>query len=751
MSASIVTAGNVDLSNCAREQIHIPGSIQPHGVLIAVSENDMRILQVSANSAQLLGLAPQALLGQKLSALLGETHPRFWEQQMLLKRMEGNPLFLTPMSINGQFFEGSIHRFGGALLLQLEPHRRSAEEQQTLDIYMSARSVTADLKHARSLGEFSDITARYVREHTGYDRVVIYRFLPDDSGEVIGESKRADMPSWLGLRYPASDIPVQARRLYLNSWVRIIADVNALPVPLLPELNPETNCPLDMSYCVLRSVSPIHLQYLKNIGSQASMSLSLIEGDRLWGLIACHHEQPKQISHEARIACEFLAHSVSLQIHSKEEEENLGYVERLRENVHRLAQFMADDAEFQDGLLKHRPDVLSLFRAGGTAVVMGNNLNLRGLTPDAASVRTLLTWLKQQPLDSGIFSTDRLLELFPESAAYTDKASGLLAIRVEETDLQWLLWFRPEMVQMVNWAGNPNKPVEVDASSGLAMLSPRRSFSLWQEEKRGISEPWLAEELRVAVELRQTVVEVALKRAQHLKRANQDLSRSNDELESFAYAASHDLKEPLRGIRAYADMLSRTLDPKLTDKEKEGLAMMMRLSKRMDELIDSLLDYSRVGRLELELAHIDGNELLNEALQNLKHQLQRDGVDVRVPRPLPDLTGDRVRLREVLQNLITNAVKYNDKPGKWVEIGYQDGTPVTFYVRDNGIGIEDRHQASVFRIFNRLHGKDQFGGGTGVGLTIVQKVIERHGGKIWLQSIPNEGTTFYFTLGTEAA
>jgi light-regulated signal transduction histidine kinase (bacteriophytochrome) len=503
-----------------------------------------------------------------------------------------------------------------------------------------------------------------------------------------------------------------------------------------------------MSYCVLRSVSPIHLQYLRNIGSQASMSLSLIEGNRLWGLIACHHQKPKQISHEARIACEFLAHSVSLQIRSKEDEENQDYALKLRENVRRIAGFLAADAEFQDGLLKHRPDVMSLFRAGGAAVVTGSQLHLRGLTPDPDAVRALLTWLKQQVFNQGLWCTDRLSDAWPEAAAFRERASGLLAVRVEEAELQWLLWFRPEIVQMVNWAGDPRKPAEVDLASGLATLSPRRSFELWQEEKRGVSEPWLAEELRVAGELRQLVVEVALKRSRRLKRENENLSRSNDELESFAYAAGHDLKEPLRGIQTYADMLLRSTGERLSDKEREAMAMVLRLARRMDELIDSLLEYSRAGRLELELEEIDTNEVVNEALQMLKHQLQPQGVEVRRPRPLPPVTGDRVRLLEVLQNLITNAVKYNDKPGKWVEIGYQDGPPLTLYVRDNGIGIAERHHASVFRIFNRLHGRDAFGGGTGIGLTIVQKVIDRHGGRIWLESTPDEGSTFYFTLGT---
>jgi light-regulated signal transduction histidine kinase (bacteriophytochrome) len=239
--------------------------------------------------------------------------------------------------------------------------------------------------------------------------------------------------------------------------------------------------------------------------------------------------------------------------------------------------------------------------------------------------------------------------------------------------------------------------------------------------------------------------------AQELKAKNAELARSNQELDDFAYIASHDLKEPLRGIHNYSKFLLDDYGTRLDEEAKEKLATLCRLAQRMETLIDSLLQFSRVGRVELASREADLNELVRSALESLQITLREERVDVRVPRPLPAVTCDRVRVAEVFHNLIANAVKYNDKPQKWVEVGVREAAagPPVLYVRDNGIGIPPKHHQAVFRIFKRLHGRDKYGGGTGAGLTIVKKIVERHGGRIWVESTPGEGTTFFFTLGPE--
>lgn len=236
-------------------------------------------------------------------------------------------------------------------------------------------------------------------------------------------------------------------------------------------------------------------------------------------------------------------------------------------------------------------------------------------------------------------------------------------------------------------------------------------------------------------------------RTHELREANAELQQSNRELDDFAYIASHDLKEPLRGIHNYSMFLLEDYGDKLDEDGKAKLETLMRLTRRMEVLIDSLLEFSRLGRVDLAMDEVDLNEILAEVLENLDINLKAEKVEVAVPRPLPKVLSDRVRVGEIFHNLIVNGVKYNDKPHKRIEVGYQDDEPPVFYIRDNGIGIPEKHHEAIFRIFKRLHARDKFGGGTGAGLTIVKKIVERHNGRIWVESEPGEGTTFYFTLG----
>jgi light-regulated signal transduction histidine kinase (bacteriophytochrome) len=235
-------------------------------------------------------------------------------------------------------------------------------------------------------------------------------------------------------------------------------------------------------------------------------------------------------------------------------------------------------------------------------------------------------------------------------------------------------------------------------------------------------------------------------RTRELRAANVELQQSNRELDDFAYIASHDLKEPLRGIHNYSMFLLEDYGDKLDEEGRSKLETLMRLTRRMEVLIDTLLQFSRLGRVDLAVEDVDLDRTVAEVVDSLGINLKEDGVEVRIPRPLPVVRADRARVGEIFYNLIVNAVRYNDKPRKWVEVGWQEGEPPVFYVRDNGIGIQEKHFDSIFRIFKRLHSRDRFGGGTGAGLTIVKKIVERHSGRIWLDSVPGEGTTFYFTL-----
>ncbi len=306
-------------------------------------------------------------------------------------------------------------------------------------------------------------------------------------------------------------------------------------------------------------------------------------------------------------------------------------------------------------------------------------------------------------------------------------------------------------MQTVDWGGNPNKPVEV-LEDGSRRMSPRQSFERWQEMVRGCSLPWKACELEAVAELRSLIVGVVLRQADTLAAMNFELHRSNEELDSFAYIASHDLKEPLRGIHNYANFLMEDYAEALDDDGVAKLRTMVRLTQRMEDLINSLLYFSRLGRADLLRQSVNLTELVQQVIATLTIARPHNEVEFRIPQPLPTVEGDRAQINELFTNLISNAIKYNDKPEKWIEIGFITGKrekdlhPLTFYVRDNGIGIAPEHLDKIFQIFRRLHGRDDFGGGTGAGLTIARKIVERHGGRIWIESIPTQGSTFYFTL-----
>lgn len=294
-------------------------------------------------------------------------------------------------------------------------------------------------------------------------------------------------------------------------------------------------------------------------------------------------------------------------------------------------------------------------------------------------------------------------------------------------------------------------------------MSPRKSFDKWQETVRLKSLPWKSCEVEAALELRSSIISVVLRKADELAQVNKELFRSNVELDSFAYIASHDLKEPLRGIYNYSSFLIEDYGQSLDSEGVDKLNTLMRLTHRMEDLINSLLHYSRLGRAELQVHSVDLNQLVTGVLDVLRVSERDKQVQFNIPRPLPTVNCDRTQVSELFTNLISNGIKYNQKPEKIIEIGYitpqenpkiiktpenlpNSDLPIVFYVRDNGIGIRKKHLESIFRIFKRLHGQNKYGGGTGAGLTIAKKIVERHGGEIWVESIYREGSTFYFTL-----
>jgi two-component system, chemotaxis family, sensor kinase Cph1 len=742
------------------EPIRIPGFIKPYGVLLALEEPQLEIVQISNNTQELLGTPPKELLNQPLATLLGKRQANELKQSLKGEFSRINPLRISiKQSVKTLFFDGIIHRYDGVVILELLP-TPSKTPSTFFNFYHLVKTATDRIQEATTTAELGEIAVQEFRDLTGFDRIMVYKFDNDGAGTVIAEVKGEGVKdSYLGLRYPATDIPEEARQLFFLNKVRVIPDVNDQRVAIVPAHHPKTDRPLDLSLSILRGVSPSHIEYLQNMGVIGSLVIALTKRKALWGLISCHHYSPKSVSYELQTACEFLGQVMSLELVSQEENDDLDYKVKLNTAQSRLLESIAIAHTLQDGLVQSCPQLLDLVGARGCAICINGAITVMGETPSLEDLQGLVQWLEREAKDN-IFSTDCLGNRYPAAERFKDVASGLLVLTLSKVQKNYLLWFRPEVIQTVTWAGNPEDSYQVN-ETGVRELCPRQSFELWKETVRSKSQPWLTVELEAAREFRSALVGLILRQADELAKMNVELVRSNTELDAFAYISSHDLKEPLRGIHNYANFLMEDYGEVLDEGGVAKLQTLVRLTQRMENLINSLLHYSRLGRTELSRKPTDLNELVQQAIATLKMSLSRASVDFRLPRPLPIANCDRIQVSELFTNLISNAIKYSDNSEQWVEIGFIESEigkrdpsipyspyPI-FYVRDNGIGIPEQHQDKIFQIFRRLHAQDDYGGGSGAGLTIAKKIVEHHGGEIWVSSKPAEGSTFYFTLPEE--
>jgi diguanylate cyclase (GGDEF)-like protein/putative nucleotidyltransferase with HDIG domain len=507
-SNEVQTDTPVDLTNCDQEPIHIPSRIQPHGVLLTIREPEWTILQVSANTLPLFGKSPEELHGKPLETLFDAGQIATVRERCQRENLDGNPLYIATLTPHGQEqrFDGTIHRIDGVLALELEPAAVASIDD--LNYYTLVKKVMPTLQAARTVTELCQVVTQQVRQMCRYDRVMVYKFHEDGHGSVIAEDRRDDLETWLNLNYPEADIPKQARRLLELTPLRLIADVNYTPADLLPNRNPLTGEPLDMTNCLLRSVSPMHIEYLQNMGVGATLGISLLQNGKLWGMIIGHHFSPRYLSYEVRTVCELLGQAVSMQISSKAENEDQEHRLHMQSVQTQLLAMMTQEGAYLNGLYRHTPNLLDFMEAGGAAICMNGECIRLGETPDDVFLTHLADWLSTNS-DMEVLAIDHLSGVIPEALPYREIASGLLAITISREQKHYLLWFRPEVVQSVLWGGNPNKSVEV-GNDGTARIKPRKSFTVWQEVIQNKSLPWKQMEIGAARNLRYALIGVVL-------------------------------------------------------------------------------------------------------------------------------------------------------------------------------------------------------------------------------------------------
>lgn len=737
-----------DLIACEQEPIHIPGSIQPHGVLLSLEEPSLRILQASANATDLFGGELSSLLGSPFPGLWSSEHGVALKESLRSPSLERNPLYLRSLTIDGskadaRCYRAIAHRYRGALLLELE-EANTTEPVSFQSLYPPVAKFLSQSQETSTLVELSQFAAEEIRRMTGFDRVLVYRFDPEWHGHVIAESRDEEFTSYLDLWFPASDIPAQARELYRLNRLRLIADVNYKPVSLIPALDSRTKAPLDLSFAALRSVSPVHIEYLKNMGIGASMSISILRDGQLWGLISLHHKTARIVPFEVRLACDLLGQAFSTQLAARESQVEYEHRLHLKSIATRLLGYMAEEERFINGLTNHPDDLLAFGEAAGAAVLFEGRCTLLGATPSEDDVFRLADWIASQR-EEEVFYTDRLSLTMPNSETLSNAASGVLAISISKLYRSYVLWFRPEVIQTVKWSGDPRKPVESD-EKGTMRLHPRKSFETWRETVRGRSVPWRSSEIESAAELRNAVVGIVLRKAEELASLSAELQRSNKELEAFSYSVSHDLRAPFRHIGGYTELLRDHLMSVTDETTSRYLSTIEKAAESAGTLVDNLLNFSRIGRSQLHVVAVDMRRLMEEVKSEFSPDEEARCIKWTIAS-LPVVQGDPVLLRLVWQNLISNALKYTRvRPETQIAIGCEEQErEVVFFVRDNGVGFNQRYAGKLFGVFQRLHSQEEFEG-TGIGLANIRRAIGKHSGRTWAEGELGQGATFYFSL-----
>ncbi|WP_375561924.1 ATP-binding protein [Bernardetia sp. OM2101] len=788
------------IENCAKEPIARLGFIQPHGFLILFSEQ-MKVLGVSQNLTEQIKYNFDEIINTSISKLLGNRQTKFLKNKIKNVDLEDEASYYKAISplhfflkVNNEkmSFDGVIHKNRHDFVLELEPINVEINEIPKDNFYQINKKSIIRFQYSHKLTELYKIIVEEIQTITGFDRVMLYKFNKEYDGQIIAEVKKESMDAFYDLWFPSTDIPKQARDLYLKNLLRLIVDVNYTPSPILLE-NSINHEALDLTYSTLRSVSPVHIEYLKNMGVGASMSISIVIDGKLWGLISCHHNSAKKVDYSTRMTAEFFAQLVSLQIERLEKNE-IQYDKLEKQTLSEgIIESLNEEKNVYTGLIKKGNSFLKLTNADGFAVLTGDtqekNILKLGITPESKQILEIKDWLElNYPKD--IFYSNCIKEDIPTIKIPATLCSGILSVSISSEDNSRVIWFRKELQQNISWGGKPQKVVLKEEDKFV--LKPRNSFAKWNQSVEFQSEKWTASEREIAKaiqskifyiitqnmneyreELRRkeleqqvqirteeltttneklnTEIQTREKIAYQLKEGMRLLELTNKELEHFAYVASHDLQEPLRAISSFSQLLEKRYKGQLDEKADMYIGFIIEGSNRMKNLIMDLLQYSRLHRNETPHKKVNLSQIYQNAIKNLTLQIEETNAKIELQNELPTshLMGNETKLTQLFQNIIGNAIKYRSEKTPLVDVScLEKKNHFEFTISDNGIGIDPRFADRIFILFQRLHTKEEYAG-TGIGLALCQKIVEQHGGEIWLDTQKSkfgEGTMLHFTL-----
>lgn len=711
--------------NCDQEAIHICGEVQEYGFLIGVQDS-----KITFYSQNILDLFPlNNILGQDIHAFFAQLGIDInWENYS-----DNQELAIQHISYNNQEYTLSIHTQNGFTFFEIEivfPGHKINKE------YFAVQSILRNMDSK----DIWKLLLKEIQAIIDFDRVMIYQFLYDGSGQVIEELVKTNLESYLDLHYPESDIPAQARAMYLKNPVRITSHVSGTTSPIVGII-PKEN--IDLTYSVTRASSPVHRQYLKNAHVESSFSTSIIVNGELWGLVACQNAAPKHLDLQSRLLAETLTRASANAYASQKSLKTLKKYQKINLNNISLRQNLLSEEDFGKSLKKNIRDIMDSCAADGMIIRINNEILTCGKVPNDNDIEKIIDWSKKHNSDfeENTFASNSFCQTKDLDLDTPDKSCGIIISILGNNTSDMLIWLRKEQGHKIKWAGKPEKSAISEIRNGVEIIkfSPRKSFEVWKEYVKGTSLPWKIKEIESAKWITSVILKASHTKSSQILDLNNQLKELNQELDSFSHSISHDLNTPLTVIKLNAQLAKRLPDP---EKVQTTLDNIIAQVDTMSDMIRNVLELSRIKKSEIELKKIEVDSLIEKLAEDSKISFNCPKTEIIIENT-PEVLGDKTMVYQVFINVIGNAVKYSSKSKKPLVkiVGKVYDDAVTYSITDNGIGIDQKESKKMFKIFSRMNNAKEFKG-NGVGLSIVHHLMEKMGGKISYESESGKGTTF---------
>lgn len=738
------------LENCADEDIHLIGTIQGFSKILGFDRSTKNMVFCSEYVMEdtfISGADPFTQSWKDLSVLFNNQYFTDQDWSALLKHQQ-----ITDKIVSIDQSDFMISGYVTDQFIIVEYEEVGQEEQ--VSFTQNTEEFVRNSNISESFRSYADSFSQFIKNHTGYDRVMVYRFDESNNGQVFAESKEAHLPSYLDLHYPHTDIPAQARELYKRKWIRMITDVNAKDQRLITSNEGLQSSQIDLGNCNGRSSSPIHLEYLRNMGVTATLTISIMIDEQLWGLVACHHYEPYKLDFFKRRQALLFTQLFANQVRRWEAYEEYAMV---KEKEH-IYQALIEELHNGDNKFESATDTsyfIGLTESDGGAIIRDDEVHTYGEVPEKHLILKIHDWMKDR--NERVFLTHEFSKYVDFANSIKKIASGVLYYSFDQSGSSAMIWFRKQLNQGVRWGGR------MDNKSTDDRLSPRKSFESWEERVDGKSASWKSYQIQAGLRLgayleKEVYIRDLKSQKRQLEHLADQLQSKNEELSQFNWISSHDMKEPLRKIRMFIDQIHMEED-RLSEIQKEYFGRLDKAAERMQDLIADLLDYAKLSKEEAFQ-----KEDLDLIIEELKEHFKNDEVEMNWQvDDIPEIEVIRFQIKQLFSNLISNAIKFRkeDQPVKIqvrkeevtdMEVNTYHLAPGPTYVKiifeDNGIGFEDEYNDRVFEVFQRLHSQKAYEG-TGIGLAICKKIVSSHNGEIIAEGRKGKGARFTILLPLE--